>query len=513
MFRTNIPVSATGFFGRDEEIARLMDLAADLQKGNPRWLAILGSRKIGKTSLLLELRRRLSSPSIRMVVFDTFEAEPVGPDVFRHVALRLLDSVISEEIGLSLEAILPAASEFRATLQQSDSFSALPAAARSTILELPESAPTTESIRAWLDLPEVVAAALGLHVVVAWDEFQALSALSRGRNRLDPFGLMRAVWQRHQRVAYVISGSERTMLTELVADRESPFFQHFDILELGALSRPEAVRLLIESAPRDRPVPMDIAEAAVDLLARHPFYLQLYGDALTRGAPPYDKSAMKRTIQDLLFSRTGRLALYFEGRFRDLAGRSINLSAVLDALAAGPIRPADLASRIGAASGATARYVDRLGDAVTRTADGRYQLADPVFGLWLGWRRPGGAVIPMSVVGDEAERRVAVHLARMGFELVYQSRASRGAFDLLAIRGDIQLGVQVKRSDLPLRFDKGSWDRMEDDARRFEWRWIVAAVSPEDRVLLLDPGRAERGGQIRVTNDALIENLLSWLAE
>ncbi len=33
----------------------------------------------------------------------------------------------------------------------------------------------------------------------------------------------------------------------------------------------------------------------------------------------------------------------------------------------------------------------------------------------------------MTVVGDEAEKTVARHLARLGFDLVYQSRASRGA--------------------------------------------------------------------------------------
>ena len=38
----------------------------------------------------------------------------------------------------------------------------------------------------------------------------------------------------------------------------------------------------------------------------------------------------------------------------------------------------------------------------------------------------------MTIVGDEAEQAVAAFLAGLGFDLVYQSRASRGAFDLLA---------------------------------------------------------------------------------
>ena len=41
----------------------------------------------------------------------------------------------------------------------------------------------------------------------------------------------------------------------------------------------------------------------------------------------------------------------------------------------------------------------------------------------------------MSVVGDVAEQAVARFLAALGFDLVYQSRASRGAFDILALRG------------------------------------------------------------------------------
>lgn len=54
---------------------------------------------------------------------------------------------------------------------------------------------------------------------------------------------------------------------------------------------------------------------------------------------------------------------------------------------------------------------------------GNYRLDDAVFGLWLRWRSPAGAAVPMTVVGSEAEQAVARALARLGFDLVYQSRA------------------------------------------------------------------------------------------
>lgn len=120
----------------------------------------------------------------------------------------------------------------------------------------------------------------------------------------------------------------------------------------------------------------------------------------------------------------------------------------------------------------------------------------------------------MKLIGDEAEERVAGHFARLGFDLVYISRASRGAFDLLATRGARQFGVQVKRTSLPVRFTKTEWSRMEAESRRLGWRWAVAVLTPppDDRVVVLDPTRARVGRQAGLREeDAAIPNVLAWI--
>jgi Holliday junction resolvase len=117
----------------------------------------------------------------------------------------------------------------------------------------------------------------------------------------------------------------------------------------------------------------------------------------------------------------------------------------------------------------------------------------------------------MTVVGDEAEREVAIQLANLGFDLVYQSRASRGAFDLLAIRASVQLAVQVKRSPLPIAFKPAAWRRMTADAARLGWRWTIAAVPPGGPVRFLDPAKARRGKEVRLGEAAAIDNLAAWL--
>jgi hypothetical protein len=67
VFRTNRPVTNEAFFDREKELGRLLQLTSDLGAGAPSWLAILGPRKIGKTSLILECARRSADKSIVIV--------------------------------------------------------------------------------------------------------------------------------------------------------------------------------------------------------------------------------------------------------------------------------------------------------------------------------------------------------------------------------------------------------------------------------------------------------------
>jgi AAA+ ATPase superfamily predicted ATPase/Holliday junction resolvase len=506
-------VTNVGFYDREEEVVRLLRLVQDLADGSPSWLAILGPRKIGKTSLILECARRADLADVIIVSIDTTEDAPLSTEFFRRYALRVSDAVFAAEIGESPEALAIDPNGFRTALTASARFDRLDATTKRTLFALPEVRMSSAMIRQCLELPERLAQALGLSFLIAIDEFQELADLESKRGGIEPYRVMRSLWQRQKRTGYIISGSGRSMLQKLVTAKSSPFFQHFALMDLGPLPLDAAVRLLVESSPRDRRIPVALARDAIAFIGTRPFYLQMLGDAIVRTEPPYDRSTLKSVVQDLLFSPTGRLSLYFENEVSRLVGRSTNLAAVLEALAAGPKGLSAIARAIGATTGQARGYIDRLRDAVQQSERrGQYELDDATFGLWLRWRQPGGSVVPMTLLGEAAERSVAQHLARSGFELVYQSRASRGAFDVLATRGAHQLGVQVKRAALPLRFARAEWSRMEADAKRFGWRWIVAVVSPEDEeVLLLDPARAGRGKSATLDGAAAIENIVTWV--
>ncbi len=69
----------------------------------------------------------------------------------------------------------------------------------------------------------------------------------------------------------------------------------------------------------------------------------------------------------------------------------------------------------------------------------------------------------------------------------------------------------MKRSPLPLRFTREEWSRMTADAKRFGWRWIVAAVSVAEQVTLLDPAGMTKGRAITLKASAEIENIVTWV--
>jgi AAA+ ATPase superfamily predicted ATPase/Holliday junction resolvase len=505
VFSASTPVTATAFFDRRAELARLSGAVEALRAGRPRWLAVLGLRRVGKTSLLLEQVRRNRLPDVHFVVLDCFEEDPLGFGIFRRLALRTVDAFLSHELGSSLEALARRPEEYRAALHESKTFLSLERGLRADLLSLPEAPRDAALAELSLGLAERLAVATKQWAVVAWDEFQELVKLPAARGGV--LSLARATWQRHRRTTYVICGSERSLLLRMVSNKSSPFFQHFDLMELGPMARADAEELLRRAAP----LPREVVTLAVDVLGGHPFYLQLFGEQLVRHAQPWDLALARQVFSELLFTRTGLLSLYFAREFDRLVGTASTLGATLEALADGPLRTNELARRTRANSGAMVRYLERLGDAVVRDEQLRWRLADPVFALWLRWRQPGGAVVPMSVVGDDAEREVAQGLAELGFELVYQSRASRGAFDLLGVRAGVQVGIQVKRTSLPARFSGAAWARLHSDAQRLGWRALVAVVTPEHRVHFFDPARARLGKTAGLRERAALKNVLAWL--
>jgi hypothetical protein len=87
-FETARPVTGPGFFDRQQELQTLLKSAHDLLQGKQTYYAIIGFRKIGKSSLLWEFERHLPQ-SILSVHLDCWEIR-LNPYAFFHEFVKQL---------------------------------------------------------------------------------------------------------------------------------------------------------------------------------------------------------------------------------------------------------------------------------------------------------------------------------------------------------------------------------------------------------------------------------------
>ncbi|MCK4303996.1 MAG: ATP-binding protein [Candidatus Eisenbacteria sp.] len=516
-FETSKPVSGPEFCNRVRELARLEDAASALRHGTTRYIALLGLRKMGKTSLLSEYMRRVEAPNMACFAIDCWEKKSAPKVFFREYIAKTVDAFVRatrpEGIDLSLKASLVSQASLMSCLADLRALKLRSLQRASEILlEIQSDNMSDVVIEAAINAPEEIAQETETFCIAVIDDFQELQHLNAFKsvkeNLGDIYAFFRACWQRHRRVNYVLSGSQTTAMREILTGERAPLFQHFDLMEVGPFSEEHALELLrSRSADEGKPIPDAIAARTIATIGTCPFYLQVVGSELC-GLEEINDDGFKIALQRLLFEESGRLQLYFRDLVGRVVGRSSSIERTLVAIAQEPARLSDLARRLGTAPGSLKSWINRC-QGLVASEDGIYRVTDPCLALWLRMKSDDRAVLPTIVLGNEAEQLVARRMATAGFELVFQSRASRGAFDLLAVLETTEVGVQVKKAGLPFYLSRDELHRMQHWAKRLGWVPVLALV--EESEVRFYPVQSRRGSSRRCRFDRKtqqVENLL-----
>ncbi len=123
-----------------------------------------------------------------------------------------------------------------------------------------------------LRLPETLAEAKNIKIIVCIDEFQQLANLP-GYKNMD--GKMRSAWQQQQHVTYCLYGSKRHMMMDIFNNANSPFYRFGQMLFLGKIPKTEWMPFIRESFEKTgKHISEAFASQVCDTVECHSWYLQ-----------------------------------------------------------------------------------------------------------------------------------------------------------------------------------------------------------------------------------------------
>lgn len=377
------------FVDRARELAALDDVLRLLPRAIRRQTALLGLRRIGKTLLLDQVRRRHPRFAITRLDIDAIVTSP------EHFARAL----VSE----TLRAVLRARAE-HAYIAQTDGGLRAAAASLNADLELAV-ADILDAIRAEahgrllhraLQFPAEVSERLETPLLLMLDEFQDITRLRAFPETDNLLGAFRAALDRPGRVAFVIAGSRVTAMRRLIEDGASPLFTRFTPLELRPFHPDATLELASQIWEDESRFQPDAAVRLHRLSAGWPFYVHavaVRARALALAGPEVVTSDLvDLAFQQEMIGRGGNVSLHCQYLLHtatetDSIARRNRLEAILRAVAQdGPLPRARLARRLTRHYAQTEVYQsinELIDEDFLIESEGVLRLADPVFATWL----------------------------------------------------------------------------------------------------------------------------------
>ncbi|MCK4491126.1 MAG: ATP-binding protein [Candidatus Altiarchaeales archaeon] len=360
MIEIQRPVVGDDFFDREEILQELLETEKNY--------ALVGFRKTGKTSILLNLRERINDPlvSYTYILFSETEHSFLLKFLNNTLATYLRsESIEIEYFEDSIESFNELAGKVVEVKQ----------GVANLILQIKDhiEKPVSNTLIAMaFELPERLT---GDRFTVLLDEFQ-VSANFKPRF-LDIF---RQKLLEQKKTRYIITGSMIGMMKEILEKENAPLFGHFEIIPVGNFDYETARRFVLDN--------LKIDELYLNFLLSftggHPYYLAVVLDRLL--GKPISRPSLLNSIREVLFEPKGQLYIYLKETLEEMFRRR-NMSRyfqILKAISLGKHRTKDICSFVSLPMSTIPSYMDFLifTELILRRKDG-YHIKDPVLDFWL----------------------------------------------------------------------------------------------------------------------------------
>ncbi len=358
---------AISFVNRANDIARLKQNIE-----NRINTIIVSPRRWGKTSLVRVLEKRAGLPKSTLYChLDMFNVNK-EEDFYNQLSTAVLKVSSSR-----FEEMLTNIKDFLSSLRPSFSFE------KEEIGKISfdfSSEHDDTSFLEILDLAEKISKRKKIQMVLCIDEFQNLS---RFKDPLLFQQRLRASWQHHKHVTYVLYGSKRSMLSAIFENQSMPFYRFGDVFYLQKIEASHWVKFIQRSFRKTgKKIAKKFAQRITDVMECHSYYVQQFSHILWNNTElEVDEEEFNQTIKDII----GRNALMFENIYENLSYYQIKALQIIVEEPESKKTSLKLIKKydMGSSSNVIQAFKALENKEVIDRFEKYPQFVDPVFRLWM----------------------------------------------------------------------------------------------------------------------------------
>ena len=366
-FVFGVRVEGDAFTDRKEETERLK---ANFTYGVNTIL--ISPRRMGKTSLVDKVCSLVEDEHIRIAHIDAFGCRS------EHDFVNAFATAVVRATSGKWDEWMENAKVFLSRFVPKISFGQDPMTDFSISLEYNPHNTTTEEV---LQLPEVIAKAKGIRIVVCIDEFQQLGDFP---DSLTFQKKLRGVWQRQSHVTYCLYGSKKHMKEQMFQNQSYPFYRFGDLFYLDKISEDDWVAYIRERFKvTGKRISDDLARVICTVTDRYSSYVQQLAwlvwlkaqNEATMADVQYAIDRLLDACEPLFIQQTEELSAY-QMNFLHALANGVHTGFTQSSVLSG--------YRLGTAANVTRlRKALIEKDLITVSTPKHLEISDPILTLWL----------------------------------------------------------------------------------------------------------------------------------
>lgn len=377
------PAIKDDFVNRQDIIKEMISSLED--EGVRMGFAIVGPRRIGKTSILKEVIRRLQEKkNIVPVYFSLWDlVENTLPEFCTRVTFSIIESFkpyLSLKLKIKKFIKVPALKFFDVLHSLDIKMSLFDEIEIALKMGRRGEIDPNTLIEKLFSFGEQMAGETGVRLILMFDEFPSIMDI-KNKSRLGEgiIRKIRTIYEGLENTILCISGSIRRTMEIAALSPSSAFYRQFIVKNIEPFDFESTKEILEKNIGRR------ISEKAVgkfyEFTGGIPFYLQFLGRELQKSRPMrVDLRLIKEIFEEFLFQEADILFSEQIKSFSDKEKMILSRMACYDFKT-----PAEIQKSIGESSNVISRYMDYflLKCVLERERKGTYRFIDPVFKEWL----------------------------------------------------------------------------------------------------------------------------------